>query len=430
MRFLTFLLILGCGSKFFTNAKAYFNTFYNLRSYFLKAENFYKQGLMVQARPLYMKVQEKASRIILLHPKSDYVDDALYMLAVSYARLRDHANAQERFLEFIKYFPESPLLGKVYLEYGRMLLEKGEYEQAINFLKLAMERIRDEKLRYEVLFLLANAYYHTSNYTFAKAMLDSIDFERIHDRKMILEASKLYMELNFPEKAIELMDIHARRIYGNDTLRRQAILLLYQLYKRTGDFNRAYETINSIELNDSTPFFYYVMYEKASILLLMGDTSYAMEILQMISDRSKDTMRFHAYYLLGLLNEKKGRYDEAIELYEKAYAGGVEKAQARKSTALKLKEAKDKDDPEQLYSIAEILLNDGRYSETAFIVDRLLSMEDMDASLRKKVLMMCIYLHGKLLGNKERSGKCLNEFKLRFSDSTFLSILESWHGDQ
>jgi len=94
------ILLLSC---------AYFNTFYNAKTYFNAAEREYKKEgkLTPKIRQNYNKVIEKCSKILEFYPRSKYVDDAVFLTALSYKRLGERVKAEKKFKELFEFFPES-----------------------------------------------------------------------------------------------------------------------------------------------------------------------------------------------------------------------------------------------------------------------------------------------------------------------------------
>ena len=108
-------LFFGCG--------AYFNTFYNTKKLFNAAEKKRlsqekqnkKTGINVQARTPskiseYSKAIEKGSKVLELHPKSRYVDDAIMIIGKSFYHTGDYIKAQRKFEELINFLPNSEYL--------------------------------------------------------------------------------------------------------------------------------------------------------------------------------------------------------------------------------------------------------------------------------------------------------------------------------
>ena len=87
----------------------YYNTFYNAKKNYMKAEAQRRlseadpenRGLQNTYRSLYLTAIRKASTVLQLHPESDWVDDSLVLIGKAYYWRGEYAQAIEKFDELL-----------------------------------------------------------------------------------------------------------------------------------------------------------------------------------------------------------------------------------------------------------------------------------------------------------------------------------------
>jgi tetratricopeptide (TPR) repeat protein len=150
---------------------AYFNTFYNAKQKFTEAERDTErnqrqaatrpaQGTAQQpaAVPVdkYRKVIETCAKLLELYPKSRWVDDALFLMGVSYYRLNDLARADRKFTELMTLFPKSPDFPAAVIWRARTLADMKQPQQAIAMLSENLSKIKAGPQRAQALYRLAH----------------------------------------------------------------------------------------------------------------------------------------------------------------------------------------------------------------------------------------------------------------------------------
>ncbi|MBU0508867.1 tetratricopeptide repeat protein [bacterium] len=157
-RILPLLLLAVMGLALLTAGCAYYNTFYNAKRKFAEAERDNRnqpqpaqtqqpspprtpanpQGAGVQrdvrSPEKYRKVLETCAKLLELYPKSRWVDDALYLMGVSYYRLGELGRADRKFTELTTLFPKSKHIPSAILFRARTLAEQTNRDQAIELL--------------------------------------------------------------------------------------------------------------------------------------------------------------------------------------------------------------------------------------------------------------------------------------------------------
>ena len=418
---------MGCSSfeQILVDARAYFNTFYNLQYEFNKGEYYYQLGQIMRAKPHYMKVEEKGSRILQLHRDSRFVDDAIYMMAVSYSRLKMYTKAEKKFREFFAYFSESPLKWKVSLEYGIMLYDMKRYNEAERYIKEALQS-KDKEIQYRGKLYLAKILIDKKEYGEAIQILEELLKEYRDNRELILTASDVYLKLGNTEKARELIQEYISDPRISDSLKNQALRILALAYIKEGKYDEAYQTLERMVYRDSTPPYFAVRLEMGRLLMMKGDTQGARDIFQYISEIARDTTKYYSYYYLGVIEESRGNFEEALSYYEDASKMGLKIAQERKETLVKIKSVENETDPMKIYRVAEIIYLNMNKPDIALDLLRKVLRLNPPPSLEKKTLLFITYIFAKDLGMADSASVYLQRLRQKYPSSIYARIGESY----
>ncbi len=427
-RWLSLLILLaGCSSmeQMLVDAKAYFNTFYNLQSEFNKGEYYYNLGQYIKAKSHYMKVEAKGSRILQLHRDSRFVDDAIYMMAVSYSRLRSYTKAEKKFREFFTYFPSSPLRWKVYLEYGIMLYDMKRYDEAERYLRRALES-GDRRVKYRTKLYLAKILIEEKDYEQAISILEDLLRENRDNRELILTAADVYLKLGDTQRARELIQEYISDPRISDSLKNSALRLLAIAYVKEGNYDEAYNTLESMVVRDSTPQYFAIRLEMGKLLLMKGDTQGAKDIFQYISEVSKDTAKFYSYYYLGLIEESRGNFEGALGYYEDASKMGLRMAQERKETLIKIKSVEKETDPVKIYRVAEIMYLNMHKPDITLDMLRKVLEHNPPPPLEKKTLLFMTYIFANDMDMPDSARHYLQMLRQKYPSSIYARIGETY----
>ncbi len=112
----------------------YFNKFYSAKKNFNDAEKMYERPdarATPQQVQLYDKSLRSASKILVEHPTSGWVDDAVLLMGRSLLGKGDYAKAREKFEEFYANFPKSPLLDQALFYHGETFRRERQWESAL-----------------------------------------------------------------------------------------------------------------------------------------------------------------------------------------------------------------------------------------------------------------------------------------------------------
>lgn len=259
--------------------RAYFNTYYNAKRIFRDAETRYlREGFTPDLRDQYNKVIEKCVVIIRYFSGTPYVDDALYMLGVSYLRLKDYDRARRRFQELLGVFPDSPLRTRALLGLAEVALldeNPGMARTILDTLNLSgKDRMHARRLR----LLVARAEGDTAG--FLNALVDMArEFPEAVSVDLFLEGIDLAISGGYYDQAEVLLQ-EFRKEYARTDRERLATLRFVDLLTRRGDPRRALEIIEKMEVDERDSLWSPVAWRKARLLEEVGDSTGAQKILQ------------------------------------------------------------------------------------------------------------------------------------------------------
>lgn len=95
----------------------------------------------------YQQVTIEADGVVRRYEASPWVDDALYLKGQAFSMMDGrNVEAQRAFLELVSRFPESPLKSHALVELGRLKVDLGESERAIEFWVEALKTHPDPKV--------------------------------------------------------------------------------------------------------------------------------------------------------------------------------------------------------------------------------------------------------------------------------------------
>lgn len=306
----------------------YFNTFYNARVHFDKAETIRDQsvqseGVSASAIREYDEAIERCNKVIQRHSDSRWVDDAILLMGRSYFGKQQYLDAIDKFRALANSFPDSPLRDDAMfwltLSYYRM----SRYEEGENAFAALQSAYPSFERRDEILLTQAETLELLGKRREAIAIYDRIvrEFPESRERvSALFKIGELYMEESVYDSAYAAYD-EAMQIAGDlrvrlDARERRADALRRE--ERYGEALAAYREVLDLgtELDSD---------RKADVSLKIADCLYQVgETDAAISDyeRIRETMagtRFatEATFRIGFIHEVGLRdYARAIEIYD------------------------------------------------------------------------------------------------------------------
>jgi len=280
--------ILAITALLLVTSCAYFNTFYNARYYFERAEKLRleKAGESIppSAIDAYGKVIDKSQHVLDKFPDSKYYPEALFLIGKSRFHRKEYRIAENTFKQYVEQFDDqeieaeywqalckwklgkpqpalddlndilirsedSGMLSKIYLSMAEIELERNNSKSALEQLELAASANRDRNERGQIYYRLADLAY------------DAEDFER--SLKAYNEVIKNTTSKKRKEEA-NLMIVRIHRQLGNwekvqniiknmllddlfTTIHGDLELELVKLYQMDGRLDEAVTRLKSIK---------------------------------------------------------------------------------------------------------------------------------------------------------------------------------------
>ncbi len=339
---------------------AYFNTFYNARTYFNQAEKKYEQsGLSSDVQKNYRRVIEKCSKVLDRYPHSKYVDDALYLMAVSYMRLGEKQKSKRKFEELFTFFPDSRLKNRAMLDYASLLVSIGEYDSA----RAVIKSIEEKKSKKKVRLVLAKLAYKEKNYDAVIKMGREFlkkDEKTEYAREFLNLATQAALKADSLDAADEFLATLRELNLTPEERFRINTLYLDLLYKRRLP-DTAISLISTMRYTPESNEDRLISLYKAKFLLLSGDTAKAKGVLRdIVKARKVDSVKSLATYRLARILEGEDSLNEADTLYTKAmyssYVPVSKKARERDKVLKDIIVLKDSSDCKSLSRLAELYL--------------------------------------------------------------------------
>jgi TonB family protein len=115
-------------------------------------------------KELYEKAINKASKVLTFHPKSKYVDDALYIIGKSYYSMEEYQKADRKFKELVVNSPKSKFIPKAYFYMGMSHFHLEDYAKAQEAYGEVLKIPKKKELKDQASFMLAEIAYKEQDY--------------------------------------------------------------------------------------------------------------------------------------------------------------------------------------------------------------------------------------------------------------------------
>ncbi len=286
---LSLVLAVAVAANVFSGC-VYFNLYYNAKRSFKQAEKAPRppDGSVTGAtEDLYEAVIEKCQQIIVTHPKSKYVDDAILLMGKSFYAKGDYELAVTKFEELQANFPKSDLN-----EEGQVFLAKSYlgWDKPASALTVLEAFFADKpKSRYadQVLLLLGTS----------SIRIDDLD------------------------GAVKYLEILSKR-YPNSPLRLNADIEMADLYTDKGEYEKAlviYKRLDSVKLNASDSIRY--LTKLSVVYVKMGKYKDALAVIDRLKGYAiDDETRATEMLLEGESYMGTGSIEKAIDAYQSVTA--------------------------------------------------------------------------------------------------------------
>ena len=113
-------------------------------------------------------------QVVKSHAKESYADKALYEWAWCEREQKRTKQATERYELLLKNYPKSTLVSKVQSELADLNLDVGAQKAVIERLTKTITTVKDPKLKFELRYQLASAYFKTKDFEKSAPMFESL----------------------------------------------------------------------------------------------------------------------------------------------------------------------------------------------------------------------------------------------------------------
>ena len=313
------LILQGCGG--------YYNTFYNTKKIYREAAEERKRRTGTADRPgsgeiqKYDKAIEKASKLLQLHPKSRYVDDALLLIGECFFYKQEYLKAQRKFQELITLYPKSGLVPRAQLWLAKTNLELNDYAGAEKTLKELEAREKKGEMVNQGRYLLGEIYFRRKEYIQAAKEYEAAG-RKLGDAKLRSEAYMRLGECCVELKQFDLAADAFRRagsaIKNDVNLKFEARLQYAIALKNHQKLNQALNEFNEMHKEFSThrdlP---RVKLEIAECSRAQGKIETAVkQYAGIIENHQRTDASAAAFFALGEIYENSGDFAKAKENYD------------------------------------------------------------------------------------------------------------------
>jgi len=304
----------------------YYNTFYNAKQKFNDAEDnqlrtaqpnqqrvteFVNRAappaeptISMNDKTLYKSAIDKANRVVLYHPKSKYVDDALWLMGKARYNMTEYVASDKSFRELIVKYPNSKFVDDAYFYIGMGQFWMKKYDLSIEAFSHLMS-IKKSSYKDDAGFMIA--YIDFINGSYANAAASFAEFLKTFPKSDSAAAAQFYIavcqdslgDYTSALEAYKMIDkfkpshelyFDAQYAYGSAALKADSIDLGMSIFNKLAGRERYFNRSSLIRL------------KLAEGIYLSGNKDEAIsEYLKVTEQYAKTDQAAEAYYQLGLI---------------------------------------------------------------------------------------------------------------------------------
>ncbi len=303
----------------------YFNTFYLAKKSYSKAEKAQKKSGRETADGTaaadYQTAIKWASKVLTFHPKSGWVDDALFLIGRSYYNMGEHFKAQGKFEELLAGFPDSKFAPEAKIYLAHSVLKSGRPEAARDLANRSIDEVKSKDIKGELALIAAESYFALGDYPSAASAYEKVLSFPIKKETKALLYSRLGAAFFQQEKYVEAYSAYSKvpeHSPSTELSYNSALAAADCAYKigRTG------EAIALINRLSKDPRYHSnlgdLKLKIAQGYVVLDSVSEALEILSWMTDYFKgQRVSAQAYLEMGKIHQEKlGDLRKAKENYE------------------------------------------------------------------------------------------------------------------
>ncbi|AFN73673.1 TPR repeat-containing protein [Melioribacter roseus P3M-2] len=318
------------------NFTTYFNTYYNAKTIFERAEEdllkeqtdpfaFRTEKARPQLDKEFTRVIEKCSRILQFDTESSYFDDALFLTGKAFYYQQEYARAQRKFIE-LSAIPESDYALENKLWLAKTHLQLRNFEEGLRLIEEVKQTSLAEE-EYElfekasitkIAFLLFREQYEDAVAECNEFLENAEDDETV--ALIYYQLGKIYLLLDNKEKALESF-AKVLDFSPSFDVEFESRIEYARLLKDLGNVDESEELINDLlgegkfkEREDR------IVLELGNIYFEKGEIDKALDIYKDIDTTyKKKNTAVSADIMIGKIYEMyKGDFDSAYKYYNKA----------------------------------------------------------------------------------------------------------------
>ncbi len=242
----------------------YFNTFYFARRHFREAEAIRlkaeedERPLPPQAIDSYQKSLQYAAKVLIEHPDSKWVEEAVLLSQKALYRQGEIAASTRKGLELLEHFPASPRVPECRLYLARGLLGLGEALNAVGEASRAASQLSG-KLRAEAVLLHAQALGVAGQFDEAREIFHSMIAEAETPPDIALQArfelEALLEKQGEYDQAAAILEGILSEPWLTLTTRQETTILLIDLLLKSEDIPVIDERVTSLEELDNSGYY-------------------------------------------------------------------------------------------------------------------------------------------------------------------------------
>ncbi len=326
----------------YDNFSAYFNTFYNASVAFsagmkdvVASKRAYDINLIAGDHPAPFVISQnakqdfeqtivEASKVLQYHPHSEFTEDCLFMIGISYYYQGDNLSGERKFLEVEATFPNTKRLAEAEMYYGAMELDGQKMETGRDRVLHAIRLARQEKKRNIVAMssaILSDFYLKQGDTLSAAAYLDTASVFSQDDEAAIYACRAGRLLVDAQEYAEASREFSYANLVAHDVeIRFYCRYYLARAQRLMGHYSSALDGLESL-LRDDNFFDYFplVKYEQATVLYDSGEVSRAVTSYENIDTAYSTSVAAtrSAFRLARIYLYQVGDFQTALKYYQR-----------------------------------------------------------------------------------------------------------------
>ena len=226
-----------------------------------------------------------------------------------------------------------------YLLMGKANYVNKDYDKAESSFQLGITRFKHEPSRFEAQFYLAKTFWAQKNFNEALEMLEKLEKDKRHPKKLDIDIRKLYADLaisthKYKEAALELEKTISMLKRKDKPQRAWLSFICGDLWRMAGDYPEAKKCYqNVIKLNPKYSLVFNAKINLATVFTSSDDEDYIRkQLLELSKDEKNKEYYDRIYYGLAELDKKKQDFNSALINYRKSarysFSNNVQKAKS------------------------------------------------------------------------------------------------------